>query len=230
MTKLDALSFEEGDDEEHRAAKVKQWTTHYLDKKTNECNEQPKPLVYLPLPLPRRREQGRPFQRQGLRGKCNVDEKAFQLFSDGTMKIHDCEQDEWKEFETTTNDYLPGMKDRGVSYGKEMYGDNGIKITKETHGKKTIALKLGNKLTIGCSHGCARTKAGAVGAVHTPPCRAARSTPTSATYKSSVGRNTRGPPMAACSTSARALISTATATSSRARQGFGPMDLDGATR
>ena len=89
------------------------------------------------------------------------------------MKIHDCTASspaaEWKEFETTTDDgygtggkrfqvldtfgYLPGMKHKGVSYGKEMYGDKGIKITKETNGKKTIALKLGNKLTIGCSHG-----------------------------------------------------------------------------
>ena len=205
-TKLDALSFE-GVDEINRAAKVKQWTTHYLDKKTNECNEQPKPLVYFGCCRCHVDEnKADHFNVKGCEGKCNVDEKAFQLFSDGTMKIHDCTASspaaEWKEFETTTDDgygtggkrfqvldtfgYLPGMKHKGVSYGKEMYGDKGIKITKETNGKKTIALKLGNKLTIGCSHGCARTKAGAPRgrAVHTPPRRAARSTPTSATYKS----------------------------------------------
>ena len=31
------MSFE-GVEKRNRAAKVKQWTTHYLDKKTNECN------------------------------------------------------------------------------------------------------------------------------------------------------------------------------------------------
>ena len=107
-TKLDALSFEE-DDEDTRAAKVKQWTTHYLDKKTNECNEQPKPLVYFGCCRCHVDEnKADHFNVKGCEGKCNVDEKAFQLFSDGTMKIHDCTASspaaEWKEFETTTEE------------------------------------------------------------------------------------------------------------------------------
>jgi hypothetical protein len=167
-----APTFGHGDD---KGAKVKQWTKDYLEAKTNECKEKPKPVVYFGCcHCNDDADNEEQVNVKGCQKKCeNPEQKAFQLFSDGTMKIHDCTKAGTDRVKTIDSPnafgYLPGMTDKGVSSGEPYKG--GIKIEKiNTKGwsTSTIALNLGGTelhgttlpesgLVIGCSHGCAPT-------------------------------------------------------------------------
>ena len=121
-------------DGDTRGSKVKQWAAHFLQQKTDECNEQPKPVVYFGCchcGLGVRGEGQRRLAAKGCEEKCAEPEtRAFQLFSDGTMKIHNCkaagtaEDPVWHAFNDPMEEPLntfgyrrAGMKHKGISKG-----------------------------------------------------------------------------------------------------------------
>jgi hypothetical protein len=167
-TPLELVVEGEEDDEMRRrlSAVVGSWTSLYLKDKTETCVQQPRPVVYFGCCHCNGATDTKDHANvKDCENKCEAKDKAFQLFSDGTIKIRNCNwshnKNKWTQIPPGGGDfkYLKGMKTKGVSKGPGHYGESGIEITFTA---SKVALKLGDVtndktgeggLVIGCSRG-----------------------------------------------------------------------------
>jgi hypothetical protein len=119
--------FKDDKDMALKIAHAKQWTGHYLNMKKKTCNEKQLPVVSFGCchctggTTKNHVDHG---NVDGCEEKCDIEKKAFQLFADGRIKIHNCRTYEWVDIiPGGENDfgYLPGMEKLGVSKGYRYY-------------------------------------------------------------------------------------------------------------
>ena len=155
----------------NRGKKASEWADEYLKEKTKTCQAQKRPKVYFGCCECEKRNV------IGCEAKCaEPKDMAFQLFSDGNMKIQNCVTGTHEDhFAGWSRDhpglqYMPGMVAPGVSKGVDALGTKGINAEYLATGDSwsfadrtlltnMIAVWIGGPgphdagIVIGCSHG-----------------------------------------------------------------------------